>query len=151
MVAAKGPSPHTTMYPVCMTMEAVWNLRVLCPCRDKNPDLVCHGACMTNRVCCMGVSIFVSPTCTLAHAHPNALTDTWQLKSSAPLQSYWASSVRRTTNVFRSALCNTLPFLHSWGAFLLSCAAWMQVAALSGYPPVAVRASLTTTVHRVLA
>ena len=74
MVAAKGPSPHTTMYPMCMTMEAVWNLRVLCPCRNKNPDLVCHGACMTNRVRCMGVSIFVSPTCTRPRNRPYART-----------------------------------------------------------------------------
>ena len=48
MVASKGPSPHIVMYPVCMTMKSIWNLWVLCPCRDKNPDLVCHGDCITS-------------------------------------------------------------------------------------------------------
>ena len=151
MVAAKGPSPQSTMYPVCMAMEDIWNLRVLCPCRDKNPDALCQGSCMTNRVRCMGVTIFVSPEGTLSHAHPNALDDKWSFKFGAPLQSYWAVSMPRTTNVFLSALSNTLPFMRSWGAFLLSCAAWMQLAVLSGYPPVAVRASMSSAIHRILA
>ena len=151
MVAAKGPSPQSTMYPVCMAMEDIWNLRVLCPCRDKNPDALCQGSCMTNRVRCMGVTIFVSPEGTLSHAHPNALDDKWSFKFGAPLQSYWAVSMPRTTNVFLSALSNTLPFMRSWSAFLLSCAAWMQLAVLSGYPPVAVRASMSSAIHRILA
>ena len=112
---------------------------------------LCHGACMTNRVRCMGVTIFVSAEGTLSHAHPNALDDRWSFKFGAPLQSYWAVSTRRTTNVFLSALSNTLPFMRSWGAFLLSCAAWMQLAVLSGYPPVAVRASMSAAIHRILA
>ena len=79
------------------------------------------------------------PSCTLAYAHPNALDAVWQLKFGAPLQSFWATTARRTTNVFLSALSNTLPFVHSWGSFLL------------GYPPLAVRASAVAAVHRVLA
>ena len=124
MVATKGPEPHTTMYTVCKIMEGIWDLPVLCPCRDKNPDLVCHGAYMSTTVRCMGVSICVSPACTIAHAHPNALDDIWHLKHGAPLQSFWATTSRRTTNVFLSALSNTLPFLASWGSFLLSVTAW---------------------------
>ena len=85
MVAAKGPTPKTAMYTVCQTMESTWGLRVLCPCRDKNPDLVCHGDCMGSIVRCLGVSIYVSPSRTLTHAHPNALNAAWQLKSAAPL------------------------------------------------------------------
>ena len=65
MFASKGPTPHSAMYVVCMTMESIWNLRVLCPCRDKNLDLSCHGECMTNQVRCMGVSSFASPPCTM--------------------------------------------------------------------------------------
>ena len=87
MVAAKGPSPRTAIYPVCKTIESVWNLRVLCPCRDKDPSPVCHGQCMRSTVRCMGVPIFVSPTCALPHAYPNALDDGWQSKFGAPLQS----------------------------------------------------------------
>ena len=145
MVASKGPTARSVMYSVCMTMESIWNLRVLCPCRDKNPELVvCHGECMTSRVRCMGVSIYVSPANTLAHAHPNALDAVWRLKFGAPLQSHWATSTRRTTDVFLSAFSNNLPFIHSWGSFLLSCAAWMQPATLSGYPATSVRAPITT-------
>ena len=151
MVAAKGPTPHTTMYAVCTTMESIWDLRVLCPCRDKDPTLVCHGACMSPSVRCMGVSIYVSPGCCVTHAHPNALDSTWRLKHGAPLQGFWATSSRRTTNVFLCALSNTLPFLGSWGSFLLSVTAWMQLAMLCGYPRPGVRASATSTVHRVLA
>ena len=106
---------------------------------------------MSTTVRCMGVSICVSPACTIAHAHPNALDDIWHLKHGAPLQSFWATTSRRTTNVFLSALSNTLPFLASWGSFLLSVMAWMQLAILSRYPLLAVRASATTAVHRVLA
>ena len=87
MVASKGPTPHSTMYPVCMTMESIWNLRVLCLCRDKDPEVVCRSACMTNRVRCMGVSIYVSPVCTLARAHPNASDAVWRLKFGTPMWS----------------------------------------------------------------
>ena len=73
MVATKGPTPRTTMYMVCKTMESIWDLEVLCPCRDKDPALGCHGDCMSATVCCMGVSINACLTCTLAHAHSNAL------------------------------------------------------------------------------
>ena len=52
--------------------------------------------------------------------------------------------------VLTLALSNTLPFLRSWGSFLLSVTAWMQLAVLSGYPQTAVRASATLAVHRVL-
>ena len=122
MVATKGPTPKTAMYTVCRTMESIRGSRVLCPCRDKNPDLVCHGDCMASTVHCMGVSIYVSPSCT--HVHPNALNAAWQLNCGAPLQSYWAIAARRT---------------------------WMQLAFLSGYPALAVRASAIAAVHPVLA
>ena len=94
MVASKGPMPRGAMFTVCKTMESIWGLKVLCPCRDKNPDLVCHGECMSSTVRCMGVSIFVSPSCTLAHANPNALNTVWQLKFGAPPQSFWATTAR---------------------------------------------------------
>ena len=151
MVASKGPTPRGAMYTVCKTMESIWGLKVLCPCCDKNPDLVCHDECMSSTVRCMSVSIYVSPSNTLAHAHPNASNAIWQLKFGGPLQSFWATIGRRTTNVFRSALSNALPFVHSWGSFLLSVTAWMQLAFLSGYPTLAVRASAIEAVHRVRA
>ena len=151
MVVAKGPTPRTAMYTVCCTMESIWGLRVVCPCRDKDPNLVCHSDCMGPTVRCMGVSIYVSPSCTLAHAHPNALDANWQLKFGAPLQSHWATTTRRTTNVLLSALSNVLPFVHSWGSFLLSVTGWMQLAFLSRYRALAVRASAIAAVHGVLA
>ena len=39
MVASKDPTPHSAMYVVCMSMESIWNLRVLCRCREKHPDV----------------------------------------------------------------------------------------------------------------
>ena len=108
MVAAKGTTAKNAMYTVRQTMQSIWGLHVLCPHRDKHPDLVCHGACMGSTVRCMEVSIDVSPSRTLTHAHPNALNAAWQLKFGAPLQSYWATTTRHTTNVFLSALSNVL-------------------------------------------
>ena len=151
MVAAKGPAPHLAMYPVCQALEQAWNLHVLCPCRDKNPSAVCRGSCMGTSVRCMGVTVYVSTDAVFCHSHPNALDAHGQLKFGAPLQSFWATNTRRTTNVFLSALSNTLPFLQSWGAFLLSCVLWMQLAVLSGYPTHAVRTSMQSAVHRLLA
>ena len=151
LVAAKGLTPQTGMYPVCMTMESFWNLQVLFPCRDKDLFLTCHGQCMQQTVRCMGVSIYVSPACTLAHTHPNALDDIWRFKFGAPLQSSWATTTRRTPNILISALSNTLPFIQSGGSFLLSCAAWILLAVLSGYPVSTVRASAVAAVHHVLA
>ena len=106
---------------------------------------------MGTSVRCMGVTVYVSTEAVFCHSHPNALDAHGQLKFGAPLQSFWATNTRRTTNVFLSALSNTLPFLQSWGAFLLSCVTWMQLAVLSRYPTHAVRTSMQSAVHRLLA
>ena len=106
---------------------------------------------MGTSVRCMGVTVYVSADAVFCHSHPNALDAHGQLKFGAPLQSFWATNTRRTTNVFLSALSNTLPFLRSWGAFLLSCVLWMQLAIFSGYPAHAVRTSMQSAVHRLLA
>ena len=110
MVAAKGPNPETTMYQVCLTLEEAWSLDVLCPCRDKNPKAVCHGACMTGA---WAYHYTCPPVLFFCHAHPNALNGDGALKFSAPFQSFWATSTYRTRNVFLSALSNALPFIHS--------------------------------------
>ena len=136
------------MYTACLTLQSAWKLDVLCPC---NPPAVGYGACMTTSVRCMGGSVYVSQVAVFCHAHPNALDSTGALKFGAPLQSFWATSSRRTTNIILSALSNALPFLKSWGAFLLSTVMWMQLAVLSGYPLHAVRASMQAAVHRLLA
>ena len=47
--------------------------------------------------------------------------------------------------------CQMPPFLHSWGAFLLSTVMWMQPVVLSWYPLHAVRTSMHAAVHRLLA
>ena len=74
---------------------------------------------MTSSVRCMGISLYVSPHAVFCHAHPSTLNARGALKFSAQLQSFWATGTHRTTNVFLSELCNTLPFLHSWGAFFV--------------------------------
>ena len=66
MVAAKGPTPRTTMYTVCCTMESIWGLWVLCPCRDKDPNLVCHGDCGSDSALhgCLHIRFAVLHPCT---------------------------------------------------------------------------------------
>ena len=107
MVAAKGPTPHLAMYPVCQALEEAWNLHVLCPFCDNNPSAVCRGSCMGTSVRCMGVTVYVSTSAVFCHSHPNALDAQGQLKFGAPLQTLRATNTRRTTNVFLSAFSNT--------------------------------------------
>ena len=73
MVAAMGLTPCGTTCAIYKTVESMWDLNVFCPCCDKDPNLVCYGACMTSPVRWMGLSMYVSPTCMLAYAHVNAL------------------------------------------------------------------------------
>ena len=130
--AAQCPAPDQTMFRVCRTLEAAWDLHVLCPCRDENPAAICHGACMRTSVRCMGVTVYVFPLAVFCQSHQNALDAHGQLTFSAPLQSFWASNTRQTRKLLLPALPDALPLLYSRGAFLLSCTMWMQLVVLSG-------------------
>ena len=43
MVATKGRAPHETMYQVCLTSDAIWDLRVLCTTRTLTRDVMGHA------------------------------------------------------------------------------------------------------------
>ena len=139
------------MQPVCIVLEKVWSLGVVCDCRAKNPELSCTGACMRQSLTAMGISVHLASWDVLVHAHPNALGKQWNLKMGILLQSYWATTRRRVTNTFMGALCNALPFVATWGGFLLSLVAWMRLAILSQYPLSVVRSATICAAVQVLA
>ena len=151
VVAAKGPNAKDSMSLVCTVMQSIWNLKVVCECRDKDDTVVCVGACMRDRLTAMGVTILLGAPEVCAHAHPNALNEVWGLKLGIPLQSFWAVTQRQITNMFTGGLCNVLPFLGTWSGLLVSATAWMQVALLSAYPAHVVRSSMICAMVRVLA
>ena len=151
VVASQGPEATDMMKPVCSVLEEVWSLKVVCDRRSKNPDLPCTGACMRKSLTAMGISVHLGSLDVLAHAHPNALGKQWNLKMGIPLQSFWATTRKRVTNTFIGALCNALPSVATWGGFLLSLVAWMQLAVLSQYPVSVVRSAMICAAVRVLA
>ena len=126
-------------------------MRVVCDCRAKNPELLCISACMRESLIAVGISVLLGLRDVLVHAHPNALGAQWSLKMGIPLQSYWATTRRRITNTSIGALCNALPSLATWGGFLLSLVAWIQLAILSRYPLSVVRSAMICVAVRVLA
>ena len=44
---------------------------------------------------------------------------------------FWATTQQQVSTMFTGALCTVLPFISTWGGFLLSTIAWMQVAIFS--------------------
>ena len=139
------------MQPVCSVPEEVWSLRVVCDCRAKNPELLCTSGCMHQSLTAMGISVHLGSRDVLVHVHPNALGKQRNLKMGIPLQSYWATTRRRVTNTFIGALCNALSSVVTWGGFLLSLVAWLQLAILSQYPLSVVRSAMICAAIRVLA
>ena len=69
----------------------------------------------------------------LAFADPAALSASWDLKLGPPLLSPGRAYHGYLGAIFTGVLKNGLPFTDSWAAQILSAAAWLQVAMLSGY------------------
>ena len=143
VVASKGPGSKDVMQPVYSGLEEVWSLKVVCDCRVKNPELSYTSACMRKSLTAMGISVHLG-------SH-DVLVKQWNLKMGIPLQIFWATTRRRVTNTFIGALCNALPSVATWGGFLLSLFAWMQLAILSQYPLSVVRSAMICAAVRVIA
>ena len=121
LVAPAGPRATSVVRDVCHTLTSVWNLPVLCPCM-QNPGDLCTEACMTPDLLALGVCMHRANGLGTCIAH---FTDEWNLKLEPPLQFAWAVQDFALANLYTSVLVNALPFIHSWGAQLLSCAAWI--------------------------
>ena len=98
----------------------------------------------------LGLAASRHGSCGTVCVHPSALDARWNLKHGAPLQSAWAVNETSLTNLFTGVLMNYRRFLSSWGDYLLSASAWLQVSLLCEHPKrVAVRAC-QHALHRLL-
>ena len=104
---------------------------VLCPCMQK-PGHSCTMTCMGQDLRALGIFTHRAHGQGTCIAHPSAFNDQWGLKLGPPLQSSWAVQDVALANLYTSVLINILPFIRSWGALLLSCAAWVNMGLLSG-------------------
>ena len=84
-------------------------------------------------------------------AHPSAFNEHWGLKLGPPLQSAWAVQDVSLANLYTSVLINALPFIRSWGALLLSCAAWINMGLLCGHSTAVTLRAAHRALTRVLA
>ena len=149
LVAAVGVGATWAMADVCRLLATAWSLRVLCPCTtDTNQD--CLRQCMGSTLYALGLAASRHGSCGTVCVHPSALDASWNLKHGAPLQSAWAVNETSLTNLFTGVLMNYRRFLSSWGDYLLSASAWLQVSLLCEHPKgVAVRAC-QHALHRLL-
>ena len=84
MVATKRPTRKSTMYTVCEPWSPSGDY-MSCVLVGIRIGTSYATVAAWASVGCMGVSIYVSPSCTLTHAHPISLNATWQLKFGSPL------------------------------------------------------------------
>jgi hypothetical protein len=150
LVASAGPRATSVVRNVCDTLTSVWNLPVLCPCM-QNPGDQCTAACMTPDLRALGVCMHRANGVGTCIAHPSAFTDQWNLKLGPPLQSAWAVQDVALANLYTSVLVNALPFIHSWGARLLSCATWINMGLLCGHSPAVTLRAAHRALTRVVA
>ena len=127
-VAAKGPTVHSEMCRVCAVLTDCWDLPVRCECLSKGRP--CAGACMRQQLRILGVTIHIH-NAVLCFSTPSALNNDWELKWGPSSHSPWAMSSGSLANIFTGPLINVLPFQFSWGCFLVSICAWMELAAQS--------------------
>ena len=126
-------TPHTRLvHDMCTALGEAWNLRVLCDCMAEKRQ--CNGSCHKTHVTAMGFCMARGPRGEgFAYLHPNALTQTWDLKQGPPPKTPRCQHAGYVPATLTRALAASVPWCQSWGAQLLSISAWCQVAILSGY------------------
>ena len=85
-----------------------------------------------------------------AYTHPSALDSVWGLKLGPPLLSCNLSYPSYLPCLLIGVLSNSRRWCQTWAGELLTVAAWMQVAVLSGYPLRAVLRATHSAVARGL-
>ena len=127
------PSTSTTLVNmVASTLSEVWSPEVLCPCLDGGAA-VCEGACLSNTVRALGISMTVGGGVGIRSAHPLALTNTWALRHGKPLITPCRAAPEYLPCIFSSSLTGALPWQTTWAAQILAALAWAQVALASNY------------------
>ena len=118
------------MSAVTGALSIAWKLPVLCTCDDT-----CMGECMQRSINVVGVNVTLNAQgrSPLVSLNPSTLDDSWGLKWVAPLQSEEHSSHRYIFDLFIRVMPSNLKLIRTWAGLLLSAAAWLQVAVLSGY------------------
>ena len=145
----RPPSTSTTLVnTVATTLSDVWDLEVLCPCLDGGAAS-CEGACLSNTIRALGISMTVGGGVGTSSAHPSSLTDTWALRHGKPLITPCRAAPKYLPCIFISSLTGALPWQTTWAAQILSALAWAQVALSSDYSRMVVMRALHKAVRRV--
>ena len=110
MATNRTPSTSTTLVnTVPSTLSDVWNLEVLCPCLDGGAAC-CEGACLSNTIQALGISMMVGGGVGTSSAHPSSLTDTWVLRHGKPLITPCRAAPEYLPCIFISSLTGALPW-----------------------------------------
>ena len=121
-------------------LQTAWGLPVVCECVTDTQDY-CMGQCRGPICKPMGMVMMCGLTeAGLAFAETAALTASWDLKLGPPPLSTERAYHGYLGAIFTGMFRNGLPFTDSWAAQILSAAAWLRVAMISGYGPEAMRA-----------
>ena len=131
---------------VCDILQRCWSLRVLCPCDDQ-----CTHRCLQRSTVAMGFCMVCGENDThTAYAHPSSLDSTWALKLGPPLMTPCMSAPKYLQTIFTGVLSNSRQWCRTPLAQLITIAAWVQVARLSGYQPRAICKAMHAAIVRGL-
>ena len=131
-------------------LQTSWGLPVVCECISDKQDS-CTGCCCGPICKAMGMVMVRGQNGSgLAFVEPAAVTGSWDLRLGPPLLSPRRAYHGYLGAIFTDVLKNGLPFTDSWAAQILSAAAWLQVAILSGYGRAVAMRAMHKGVYRVV-
>ena len=133
------------MQLVCHALSTAWDLPVLHTCGDS-----CQGECMGREIIAIGVRVILPDTggSPMVHLQPATLASDRRLKWEPPLHAPALSASGYLQQLFLGVMQANLNVVRSCEGMLLSAAAWMQVAVLSGYTAQQVAGAMVMAVGR---
>ena len=136
LIASTYPNnPDTALvHTVRGILQQAWGPRVLCDYCTSDSD-ACRFKCHNTYTQTVGFCLVRGHNGRgSVYTHPSALDPVWNLKLGPPLLSSHPSYPSYLPCLLIGVLSNSRRWCQTWAGELLSVAAWMQVAVLSGYP-----------------
>ena len=152
LVASSYPgSPQVQLIQtICNILRQCWGLRVLCVCATEHSDAClfrCHHHSTQALGYCLVRGLDGQGSC---YTHPSALDSSWFLKLGPPLLSPALAHPSYLPCLLTGVLSNSKRWCVTWAGELLSVAAWLQVAVLSGWPLMLIRRAAHSAIARGL-